>query len=602
MGNQLNEALKALGSLVFKTKPSVMSPQHKGKSSNPLTPQVASNIPLEKNYPNTRSMERSSSHVKMQNQSFQKIVERNSTASDVILSARSGDRLNAQHEAKSISLPALSSIDFELNKTGDFHPHAFFTNPKIEQKKENVNILFGVNRQLSKFPQNETDLIIGLDFGTSSTKMVIRDVFANIVFPVKVNLDASGLDQFLKPSYVYLSEGVYALSGKGERLDDLKLSLLSSKALFPVTEFNHCCAYLALMIRSARAWFLTEQEAIYRNHQLNWFINVGLAARSYEDDARVQLFRRLAWAAANLASDSRFLQITQDAVDQYRALSRGALSDVAPVETTTLEFSSTHIGVIPEVAAQIQGFMTSARWDWKSRPIMMLVDVGAGTVDTALFHVNPLNKKLTFYSTRVESNGAMNLHRERVSWLRKGVSDSAEFSVVHEYLNFIEKPTGRIQPIPSAVADYLPGYRLLKIQKNVDELFRLYKYRTQVAGSINDAKVKKGIGAKGSQQLIDVPLLLCGGGARLPIYSTISAEINQTTGWGSVSVEQTSMPVPVELRDTGWHSEDFDRISVAYGLSLEQGLEKIVRSIDVPDIAPYVESATSDRFVSKDQC
>jgi hypothetical protein len=243
--------------------------------------------------------------------------------------------------------------------------------------------------------------------------------------------------------------------------------------------------------------------------------------------------------------------------------------------------------------------MTSARWDWKNRPIMMLVDVGAGTVDTALFHVNPSDGKLTFYSSRVEPNGAMNLHRERVCWLIHGVPDAIDFLPVQEYLKSIAQPTGRLQPIPIDVADYLPGYRISKVSANVDEKFRLEKYRYQVAGSLNEAKVKKGIGAKGSQQLRDVPLLLCGGGSRLPIYSTIAAEINRTPGW-NVSVEKTMMPVPSELKDTGWHLEDFDRISVAYGLSLQQSLEKIVRAIDVPDFARLVSTETADRYVSKD--
>ncbi len=316
------------------------------------------------------------------------------------------------------------------------------------------------------------------------------------------------------------------------------------------------------------------------------------------------MFRRLAWAAANLASDASYPQITLDSVDKYRKLSQQVFGTQAQDAIVDVEFLAADIGVVPEVSAQIQGFMTSARWDWKNRPIMMLVDVGAGTVDAALFHVRSSKESggvLTFYSSRVEANGAMNLHRERVSWLKNNVPQTPDFEIVHEYLKAIAKPTGRLRPIPTSVIDYLPGFQFRDMDSSVDDKFKIQRYRTQVAGSINEAKVRKGLGAKGSQQLRDVPLLLCGGGSRLPIYSSIAAEINQTPNW-DVSVEMTLMPVPVELKDAGWHLEDFDRISVAYGLSLQQSLEKIVRAIEVPDVKRPISSDGHDRYVSKDQC
>ena len=87
----------------------------------------------------------------------------------------------------------------------------------------------------------------------------------------------------------------------------------------------------------------------------------------------------------------------------------------------------------------------------------------------------------------------------------------------------------------------------------------------------------------------------------MPIYSTIQNQINGSLGL-NVSVEKTLMPVPIELKDNGWRLEEFDRISVAYGLSLQQGLEKIVRAVEVPDIARSKVSEASERYVSKDQC
>ena len=603
MGRQLEDALKAAGIGDSKPVPAGKSTgRQSGVNAIAQDPQDNSRRQLQTNLPPSWwSTARVSPSPQQDRQPRQGVSRSDSVAIARSTPATPRAVTPALKTADRKPIPPAPSPDFKLVKVGEFQPHHLFQFRLDEQVEVPGQMLLGVSSQLSQSPQDETDLIIGLDFGTSATKVVIRDALAGNVFPVEVNPGAHGLEQFLQASFVVLNDGEFTLEGKGERLDDLKLSLLECKAKYPVTEFNRCCAFLALIIRKSRGWLLTTHEAIYRHHQLNWFINVGLAARSYQDNDKVQLFRRLAWAAANLASDQRFPQITQDAIDQYRELSRGVFDIHAPKDVPHLEFPVSKVGVVPEVAAQIQGFMTSARWDWENRPIMMLVDVGAGTVDAALFHVNPAEKKLTFYSSRVEPNGAMNLHRDRVSWLKKGVPSTPDFSVVHDYLDRIARPTGRLQPIPSDVADYLPGYRLSKTKLNVDAQFRSSKYRTQVAGSINEAKVNKGIGSNGSQQLKKIPLLLCGGGSRLPTYATIQDEINGTNGW-QVSVEKTLMPVPLELKDNGWHLEDFDRISVAYGLSLRLDLEKIVRDIEVPDVTRHVSNESSDRYVSKDQC
>lgn len=603
MGRQLEDALKAAGIGSAKPGPkgkSTMRPG--GVRAIAQAPRDNSRTHLQTDLPPSwTASDRVGSSTQQNRQPLQGVPRSGSVAIDRSTPATPRAVAPAHEVTDRRPIPPAPSPDFQLVKVGEFQPHHLFQLQLDGQVEVLGQMLQGISSQLSLSPQNETDLIIGLDFGTSATKVVIRDALTGNVFPVVANPGANGLDRFLQASFVILNDGEYVLAGKGERLDDLKLSLLECKAKFPVTEFNRCCAFLALIIRKSRGWLLTKHEAIYRHHQLNWSVNVGLAARSYQDNDKVQLFRRLAWAAANLAADQRFPQITRDAIDQYRDLSRRVFDNHVPKDLPHLEFSVGKVGVVPEVAAQLQGFMTSARWDWKHRPIMMLVDVGAGTVDTALFHVNPTEKRLTFYSSRVEPNGAMNLHRDRVSWLKKGLPNTPDFSVVHDYLGRIARPTGRLQPIPSDVADYLPGYRISNTKLNIDDQFRSGKYRTQVAGSINEAKVNKGIGSNGSQQLKKIPLLLCGGGSRLPTYATIQDEINGTNGW-QVSVEKTLMPVPLELKDDGWHLEDFDRISVAYGLSLGLDLEKIVRAIEVPDVRRHVSTESSDRYVSKDQC
>ncbi len=43
--------------------------------------------------------------------------------------------------------------------------------------------------------------------------------------------------------------------------------------------------------------------------------------------------------------------------------------------------------VVPELSAQIYGFLESDRFDKKVKNVFMIVDVGAGAVDSSVFHV-----------------------------------------------------------------------------------------------------------------------------------------------------------------------------------------------------------------------
>lgn len=489
-----------------------------------------------------------------------------------------------------------------LRLVGEFRPNPLFVDDPCEVSKLPALEHDGIARQLTESPDDETDLVIGLDFGTSATKVVIRDAFAaTSVFPVQFHPDRPGIDGYLIPSRVFRTGRVYSLAEGADRITDLKLSLLACRAKFPVTEFDDCCAFLALVIRRARGWLLSRHRDIYRRHALNWRLNLGLAARSYQDDATVAMFRRLAWAAANLAADDNARTITSESVEQYRKLSRLAVKEGS---ADAFQFGWNDVDAVPEVSAQLQGFMSSARWNWRARPVMMLVDVGAGTVDSALFHVRvPASGSgvLTFYASRVEPNGVMNLHRARIDWLRELLPQGAEHAAVGEYLASIARPTDRLRPVPDAVGEYVPGYEIEPPDRSVDGEFWTGRYRRQIAGSINDAKVGKGIPAS---QLQGIPLLLCGGGSRMSFYKRIGAAISQTAGW-QVSVEEMRLPVPQDLADGGWHADDFDRLSVAYGLSLAgQGdttLGSIVRSIEVPDVRPRQKQDRDDLFVSKDQ-
>jgi len=487
-------------------------------------------------------------------------------------------------------------------KKGAFHPHPLL-DPKADERPDLPALAYvGFERQLARMPSDATVFVIGLDFGTSTTKAVLRDIYREVALPVRFRGEAPGIDAFLLPSSLCREGEFWSLSGDGARIRDLKLRLLHAQNDDPVDEFNDCCAFLALVIRRCRAWLLTEHGKEYRRHAIEWRLNLGIAARSYEDKMTVARFRRLAWAAANVASQPT-VEIDRVTVDRYRLRSKIALDSGVLFEGE--EFQPDQIDVVPEISAQLQGFMRSARWDWRNRPVMMLVDVGAGTVDTALFMVGIHEGKppvLVFFANRVEQNGVINLHRLRIDWLDKAARAGEAEKAVLDYLAAHRVPTDRLRPIPETVGEYVPGYDIDCRSLNADDEFMKHNYRRQVAGCIQDARVGKGLS---SNDLDGMPLLLCGGGARMRYFSRIADIIKETKEW-SFKVEKLSMPVPAELADFGMNSDEFDRLSVAFGLAQigegDKSIGTIVRATDVPAQRPLNEPTPGSRpeAISKD--
>ena len=80
----------------------------------------------------------------------------------------------------------------------------------------------GIESQLTDDPDDATDLIIGLDFGTSATKAVVRDPFAAIgVFPVQFNRERLGIDGYLLPSRIFRTGDTYSLTQGTHSITDL---------------------------------------------------------------------------------------------------------------------------------------------------------------------------------------------------------------------------------------------------------------------------------------------------------------------------------------------------------------------------------------------
>ena len=101
--------------------------------------------------------------------------------------------------------------------------------------------------------------------------------------------------------------------------------------------------------------------------------------------------------------------------------------------------------------------------------------------------------------------------------------------------------------------------------------------------------------------LANIPFFMCGGGVRMAYYEQLEARLSSMPGYTWLKAECWVMGVPDDLVADGVAEAEYDRLSVAYGLSrLEVG--KVVKALPRPrlDIPPV--NTWRDNYTDKDQC
>ena len=103
------------------------------------------------------------------------------------------------------------------------------------------------------------------------------------------------------------------------------------------------------------------------------------------------------------------------------------------------------------------------------------------------------------------------------------------------------------------------------------------------------------------QAITKIPFFLCGGGARMNYYLALERELEPQPSFRWLQAEAWTLGVPGDLIADDLPNEDFDRVSVAYGLSrLEVG--KVIRAAPMPRLAIAPVDTWRDHYVDKDQC
>ena len=444
------------------------------------------------------------------------------------------------------------------------------------------------------------EIAIGLDFGTSSTKVVIGDSSLGKSFAVLFR-NETDISSYLLPSCLYETQSKVFSLIKGKReYTDLKLALLAT----PNDEERQLLviAFLSLVIRYVRAWFFEEYSDVYKKCEIVWKVTLGLPAAYHLKNDTYSAFYDIAetaWVAAGLEG-----KISRASISQATTMMQNLRNYP---ENRTVE-NDIEVNVIPEIAAQVYGFAQSSGFDPKARNFYLMVDVGAGSVDASLFHIQKARGgkwDFRFYTSTVEPYGVMNLHRYRSEWwidtLKNKANNIAYKNKLISSLQQVMYATDNIRKIPESYKDYFSGIvpKHSHVELNPDSYFFAKKILPQVRGKAYWQAWKSRLLMQ--NELKGIPVFYCGGGMRMNYYKQLQTELLGMDGYSWLNAQPKSLDLPSKLVAPNLLVSDYDRLSVAYGLSfLEIG--KVLKATPMPDVLPNQETSWRGNYIDKDYC
>lgn len=450
------------------------------------------------------------------------------------------------------------------------------------------------------------ELVIGLDFGTSCTKIVLRDPYRRRrAFAVPFDESAAhSSSQYLLPSVLWVDEeGATSLTEieSGCYLRDIKYHLMQGEHVPAIAApggdrvfdtHGVAVAYLALTLQATRGWFLRQQRTGYGECRLDWQVNLGLPSADFADQPLCLDYLKIAAAAWQLsltddpirieAAESAYLGASFEAETDQTGI--GGYVDCGDGQSATLR-------LIPEVAAEVVGY---ARSHMREEGLHVLMDIGATTLDICGFILHEKNDEDCYelLTADVLELGAMVLYRERVGGLRESVT---------RHVDGLWDGCDPVSPIPEDVNAYLPEKNeLLNGLETSDSAYR--KLCSQMLfGTLHALKGDRDPNSRRWKER--VPLFVAGGASQMPFYNEAIGEISDEVRklWHPCEgIHALPLTKPDGL-EADVSDEGFHRLAVAWGLSYpETDIGDVTRPGDIANIAPRRERNRDHLFIGKD--
>lgn len=406
--------------------------------------------------------------------------------------------------------------------------------------------------------------MLGIDFGTSCTKVVIGDPgWRAKSYPVPLVGDAQGLSRFLKPSRLTMRkpDGTDAFEG------NLKMRLMDHPEDPRVQQL--ATLYLAGVIRYSMAWFgLTHQQS-YATRQPSWSLNLGFPAKAVElATPLVKSYQEVARLAALLGSSELPISFT-------------SLRQLASGESHSAAIPPSRVHLYPEIGAQLAGYVNSP---YRMHGNLLLVDVGAGTLDvsTIILHPDDDQEVCSFHFCEVARCGTVPLVEARIAAMNAVIPDCSAFnldavqdgiSAAPEEISALLRPGERKSPrLTNAFVEASTSFAN-------DMLAVAMRCLTQFRVRQRDVHANRNFEPWPGQ----LRFFLTGGGSRSAFYRNhfaggrLENDLVRFTRWhddarqrhsNGQGLRLESLPLPNDLEGFPESlKNDFDRLSVAHGLA-----------------------------------
>jgi len=400
----------------------------------------------------------------------------------------------------------------------------------------------------------EVELVLGIDLGTSCTKVVIGDMgWRNIAWAVPYDASRPGIAAYLHPT-------------RFGRESNLKMRLMDEPGDPHLQELTAAC--LAGVIGRALVWFANNAAGPYAGRRLRWTLNLGYPGKSLEASGLKEAYERVARDAVRTAVPAG------DAM-------HGAAAGDAAMRTE----------LYPEIAAQLAGYIRSP---YRKLGNLLLVDVGAGTLDVSTLILGPAAAEdlVSFQACKVEDLGALRLHQRRME-AAEAVAPGCVGGVLADYQDgsaalpdvleeFVQQPTHGIRQAFDAAGRKF-GESVLE---TIEGCFALFRKR------LRDSHELSGFDPVGRS----IRLMVTGGGSRSGFYrrlfqNSLEGALLRYSRWADDAARRTAsgqgvvqetLPVLAGIQNlpASLHS-DSDRLSVAHGLAF--GGSHLMRVMCAPE-------------------
>ena len=454
-------------------------------------------------------------------------------------------------------------------------PHPTKEN-QVDRQRNNSFNLDSVPANVDQFDgkddaETALDIVIGFDFGTSCTKIILHDPVGQTAFAVPFGELAHDSLEYLLPTRLFVAGDdaccLEPVEGASARTD-LKVNLMEKPAepgaTIPAETVAVAAAYLALALRHTRRWFIATKETVFGRIPLNWELNIGLPAATAADQTLREAFwtaGRAAWAVSK-CEGAVTIAAAEREVERIRSTvgGNGALHQM--------------VNLRPEVIAEIHGYIQSVG---RQQRLHLLVDVGASTLDICSFNVVPedAGDYIPVFTADVERLGARELHLERIAGSKKAIDDCVEESIpgggtigeipddLNAYAADREDILGRVQAAEEKFSEECQGM-----------LGRTIVYLKRDRFPNREAWSRR------------LPVFICGGARDMRLYRDMVDKLGE---WlrkfvsPSGGVDLFPLPRPEALKDQ-IEEETYHRLAVAWGLSQQDfNIGKYALPGEIPD-------------------